>query len=78
MKESSGKRAFWILKEQVACQRCNEPKQNKLLLLSLFLTLLGFISFGKSTEIAKEQQQQKKPKNREKRNAYCSHVQFLI
>lgn len=74
MKESSGKRAFWILKEQVACQRCNEPKQNRLLLLSLFLTLLGFISLGKSTEIAKEQ----KNKTKQKRNAYCSHVQFLI
>lgn len=37
MKESSGKRTFWILKEQVACQRSNEPKQNKLLLLKLLL-----------------------------------------
>lgn len=77
MKESSGKRTFWILKEQVACQRCNKLKQNNLLLLKPSLPFpptpqhcWGSLPWGKSTETEKE-------KNNP-RNTYCSCVQFLI
>jgi hypothetical protein len=68
MKESSGKRTFWILKEQVACQRSNELKQNKLQLLKP-LTLLEWVSLRKSTKLQKE---------KKKGNTYYSHVHFLI
>lgn len=63
MKESSGKRTFWILKEQVACQRCNKLKQNNLLLLKPFPRIphpqhcWGSLAWGKSKETEKEKKQ---------------------